>query len=300
IIYIPVGWMIALRLVHGFFMSVAMTMLGTLVAQIIPQNRRGEGIGYYGISLVVASAIGPFLGVMLISQFGFKSIFIMTILVSLAALFFAGLLKISSQKPVYSKEKLHIKQFIEPSALPIAILFTLVCIAYSSLIAFISNYSASLDLVNLGNFFFLIYGVTVLFSRPFAGKLFDNKGVNYVIYPALLLLTLGLFALSQSPTALWFVVGAILIGLGFGNFQSSSQTMAIQSVPQNRIGVATATYFVFMDLGYALGPVVLGILQDRIGYQHMYLLVAILVLLVLVTYYFIIGKSKSKIVATSK
>lgn len=154
IIYIPVGWMIALRLVHGFFMSVAMTMLGTLVVQIIPKNRRGEGIGYYGISLVVASAIGPFLGVMLISEFGFKSIFIMTIFLSLALLFFAYLLKISSQKPVYSKENLQIKQFIEPSTLPIAILFTLVCIAYSSLIAFISNYSVSLNLVNLGNFFF--------------------------------------------------------------------------------------------------------------------------------------------------
>lgn len=49
------------RLLHGIALGIASTATGTIVAQIIPSTRRGEGIGYYSLSAIIATAIGPFL-----------------------------------------------------------------------------------------------------------------------------------------------------------------------------------------------------------------------------------------------
>ncbi|MCG5029588.1 MFS transporter, partial [[Ruminococcus] torques] len=38
------------RLIHGIALGMASTATGTIVAQIIPVTRRGEGIGYYSMS----------------------------------------------------------------------------------------------------------------------------------------------------------------------------------------------------------------------------------------------------------
>ena len=68
--------LIIIRLLHGIAYGVASNAAGTIVAQIIPHSRRGEGIGYYSMSTILAMAIGPFIGIFLIQHADFKMIFI--------------------------------------------------------------------------------------------------------------------------------------------------------------------------------------------------------------------------------
>ena len=63
------------RFIHGIAFGFSSTATGTISSRLIPEERKGEGIGYYGLSVTLASAFGPFLGLVLNNNLGFSSIF---------------------------------------------------------------------------------------------------------------------------------------------------------------------------------------------------------------------------------
>ena len=69
--------MLGLRFFHGFGIAAYTTAAGVIVADIAPASRRGEGMGYYGMSLNLAMTIGPALGVMLIGRIGYDQLFLL-------------------------------------------------------------------------------------------------------------------------------------------------------------------------------------------------------------------------------
>lgn len=48
-----------LRIIHGVTWAVSTTAVGTAITDIIPDSRRGEGMGWYGMAMTIAMAIGP-------------------------------------------------------------------------------------------------------------------------------------------------------------------------------------------------------------------------------------------------
>ncbi|RKJ47353.1 MFS transporter, partial [Butyricicoccus sp. 1XD8-22] len=64
-IQVDINFLLITRLLHGITLGVASTATGTIVAQIIPTTRKGEGIGYYSMSATLATAIGPFIGLLM-------------------------------------------------------------------------------------------------------------------------------------------------------------------------------------------------------------------------------------------
>ncbi|MGY6401165.1 MFS transporter, partial [Vibrio parahaemolyticus] len=75
--------------------------------------------------------------------------------------------------------------------------------------------------------FFVVFAISMMSLRPITGKIYDRKGPQYVIYPAVLTFSLGLLVLSQIHTLTGFMLAAVLIGLGFGSAQPCLQTLAI-------------------------------------------------------------------------
>ncbi|MGM9919639.1 MAG: MFS transporter, partial [Bhargavaea sp.] len=157
-------------------------------------------------------------------------------------------------------------------------------IAYGGVLSFIMFYAEEIDLVTASSFFFLVYAITVLLSRPFTGKLLDLKGGNIVIVPALLLFAAGLILLSESVTGIMLLGAGVLIGLGFGNFQSSAQAISVKVADPRRMGLATSTFFIFLDFGVGFGPYILGSLVPLVGYAGIYKILAGIVLFALVVY----------------
>ena len=88
-------------------------------------------------------------------------------------------------------------------------------------------------------FFFVVYAATVLVTRLFSGRRFDQKGSNFIMYPALISLIIGLFVLSQSHVGFVLLIDGALVGFGYGTYMSSSQTIAVQSAPAHRVGLVT-------------------------------------------------------------
>ncbi|PIC98464.1 MFS transporter [Sporosarcina sp. P29] len=277
--------LMANRFFHGIGLGISSTATGTMVAQMLPPSRRGEGIGYFSLSTVLATAVGPFLGIFLSQHYHFNILFMfcLTISISCAAMFFFVKKKpaVMPKKNETTAKKFGVRGLLEVQALPIAFVTLLAAIAYSGVLSFISFYAEEIDLVSAASFFFLVYAIAVLLSRPYTGKLLDVKGNKFVVYPSLLLFAGGLLLLSGANAGWMLLLAGGILGLGFGNFQSCAQAIALQGVKPERLGVATSTFFIFLDFGFGFGPYVLGLLIPIIGYQQLYLVLMVIVLIAL-------------------
>ncbi|MDW8570230.1 MFS transporter [Staphylococcus shinii] len=285
------------RLLHGIAFGLSSTATGTISSRIIPEKRKGEGIGYYALSVTTASAIGPFCGIILNQQFGFQSIFIVSLIVIVVALIVAllikGLPKVSVQTS--NTEKITgVAAYIQKEALPISFVIIFVGIAYSSVLSFLTVYTEQINLATASSFFFVVYAVSTFVTRPFTGKIYDNYGENKVMYPVLISFTFGLILLSLTHTSILLLIAAIFIGIGYGTIIPTAQAIAIQQSPTDKIGLATSTFYMFADFGAGIGPFVLGVVIPLMGYRNLYLTMAVLVIVSIVLYYFMHGKQRAR------
>src|SRR5699024_10553141 len=129
------------RLINGVFMGIASTATGTIVTKIIPASRRGEGIGYFSMSITLATAIGPFIGLLMSKYTNHQIIFIFCAILSVIGLVFLSYLCVE-ELTIYSEEesmgKFKLSNYIELKALPIAFIMLAISIAYASVLSFIN------------------------------------------------------------------------------------------------------------------------------------------------------------------
>ncbi|MDD3653762.1 MAG: MFS transporter [Desulfotomaculaceae bacterium] len=291
--------LLILRMLHGATFGMASTATASISAEIIPNERRGEGTSYYALSMTLASAIGPFIG-MFVTQHAHFNVNFIACAVSLGvSLIIAFPLKVPQVASTNSKpantQGFDLNGFIEPRAVPIGIITSLTCFCFSSILSFIAAYTKEINLIEVGSFFFIFYSAAILVSRPFVGRWFDRKGENFVVYPAFLLFTVALVILGQAQQGFTVLLAGVLAGIGYGNLFSSAQALAVKVSPQHRKALATSTFFILVDLGAGIGPFLLGFLIPTLGYRGMYLSMAFVVFAIIILYYFLHGSKTSKI-----
>ena len=302
--FIPFGvsMLLFVRFMHGFMMGMASTVLGTIIAQILPASRRGEGIGYYSMSSTLGTAIGPFLAIWMMLNVGYQSIFVVSTVIAVCCLVVAWLIQVPDipktnkavETVVAAKKPNWFSQFVEPNAVPISLIMLFASICYSGVLSFINFYAKENNLVETASFFFLMYAIAILISRPFTGPLMDRKGENIIIYPAFIIMGIALILLSITHSSWMLLLCAGLLGLGYGNIQSVCQTIAVKSAPLERMGFATSTFFIFLDAGLGFGPYFIGMLLDYIGYEQLYLYSAFAAFSCILAYYLLHGRQSSK------
>lgn len=288
--------LLILRLVHGLGFGIAATASGTLAGAIVPSSRRGEGIGYYALSVTLSSAVGPFLSMFLYRTSGFYSLIWLSALLLFIAL--VGIFFIHVEKTTDSSNsvdnKVHKKfawsNYFEKEALPISLIAFLIGISYSSILSFMDAYARNIHLSEAASFFFLVYAITVLLSRPITGRVFDGFGDNFVMYPTYLFFALGLLLIGFAHSGWMLLLAAIFIGLGYDSFSPFGQAIAIRNSEAHRLGITTSTFFGFMDMGVGFGPFILGMFMPLLGYRNLYFASAILALLIAVIYHFVHGR----------
>ena len=283
------------RFIHGGAFGAANTAIQTIIIDNIPLAKRGEGIGYFSLSSTLATAIGPLLGIVLMQYCGFEMIFLacnILAMISIICLYLAQIKNVELNiEQRNSFKNLHWQDFFEEKALPISLIMFVMGIAFSGILTFINSYALSLNLALAAKFFFLIYAVFIIISRPFTGRLLDLKGDNFIMYPALFVYGISLFLLCEGYNDYLFLTAGALIGLGFGTVMSSSQVIATKKAPRHKIGLATATFFFALDFGVGIGPYFIGLLIPYIGFSGMYKLLSIIVIAMILAYHYLHGKS---------
>lgn len=289
------GVLLGLRFLHGIGFGMATTATGALVTDIIPDERRGEGMGYYSMFMSLAMVFGPFLGLSIIGGGNFAVLFILCSVFSVFSLLFAVLIKIPLKAEAVKspgQKSMKLKDVIEPSAVSISVTAGMLAFAYGGILSFISVYAANLGLKEIASYFFVVYAAVIILSRPFTGRLFDRAGENIIIYPGIILFFVGLILLSQADSAFGLLLSGAVIGLGYGALVPSFQTIAIKNAPPHRRGSATATFFTFFDTGIGIGSTALGLIATSYGYQNMYVSSAIIVGLAAIVYRFFYDRRK--------
>lgn len=278
------------RFLHGLSFGLCSSVCGTIVARMIPSFQRGVGIGYYGLSGIVASGVAPFVAIYLVKHNAFNAGFVVLLCLIASAIIGVIIMKVRevrgeavALKPLIPlKDK--VLSFIEPSALKISLIGFLSAFCFGSLISFIGAFAKERDLIEAGSVFFIIYAVTSFILRPISGRIFDVKGHNAVILPSLCFFVLSFLCIAFSQNGFMLLLGAVLLGFGYGNFVSAAQSYAIKIAPKNKLGLATATYYMMMDFGAGVGPFFLGLAIGVYGYAVAFMLCALIVFIALILY----------------
>ncbi|MCR8870292.1 MFS transporter [Bacillus sp. AFS026049] len=283
------------RFIQGFAFGLATTATGTIAADIIPNERRGEGTGYFAMSTNLAMAFGPFIGLLITQHFSYSIIFYAASLFAAFSLVASLFMNVpEGDKGGASPQKgFKISDYFEKRALPISIFIGFAGFTYSSILSYLTSFAKEMDLMDAASFFFVVFAVFLLASRPFTGRMFDVKGENAVIYPSLLLFAVGMVILSQSHHGITLLIAGALIGVGYGTFQSSCQAISIKEAPSNRMGLATSTFYTMYDFGIGVGPFLLGFLIPFTGFKGLFVGMSILAFALIGIYFLAHGRKAS-------
>lgn len=277
--------LLGLRFVHGIFFAVINTLLLSLVNDIVPPERKGEGVGYYNVFLNMSWIFASLLGMAVVLAFDFTFLFELNLLVLLCAIISSAFVKTAAPAQTRAGGKrFHIGNMFEFRVLPVAVIGGLAAFAYAGITSFLSLYSIELSLSRYASVYLVLFGAAMMGSRPLAGRVYDRMGAKSVVYPSMALFAAGLMLLSAAKGLIVFFASSIVTGLGFGSLFSIYQSMVMQSVERNRGGAAISTYMMLFDLSLSAGSTVLGIAVLHIGYSLMYILAAAAVVLSLLIY----------------
>jgi MFS family permease len=282
-----------MRVIQGIGWGFSTTAAGTIATDIIPASRRGEGMGYYGLSGNLALAFGPSLGLLLAGVLSFSKLFLICAALGIASLLFAA--NITYKKIMQPQIQAHNKWDIyEKSALIPSILLFFLTVTFGGIASFLPLYTAQKGISGI-SLYFLLYALALIVTRTFAGQLYDRKGHKAVFIPGAALILLAMLLLAWLPNKWILFAAAMLYGFGFGTVQPALQAWSVERAPKHRKGMANATFFSFFDLGVGVGAMVFGQIGHLLGYRSIYLTAALSVSMSILFYLFVLKKEKTAV-----
>ena len=289
-----IGILLLVRSLHGIGFSATTNASGTIVSDIVPRSRLAEGVGYFGLSNTLATAIGPALSLLLIQHYNFNVLFLAASIISFIALCCGFFIDYEKKKPEpedqlsEKKEKRRLSDVMfEKTALPTALVTIFIFIGMGAVMTFIPTYALSLGIEDVG-LYYTFYSIALLFTRIIGGKLADVYGETVVIIPGMIIMALSFVLLAFATSLPAFVISGALYGLGLGFVDPILNAIMIKLCPPHRRGAGNSTLFTAKDIGGGVGAVIWGFISLNAGFRPVYLYCAISIILALIAYHFIL------------
>lgn len=285
---------IVLRILHGFAFGMVTVSGNTIVIDILPSSRRGEGIGYYGMANNLAMSFGPMIGLFMQNSFSYEVIFSCSLASCFLGFLMAYLVKTPYKQPV-KKEPISLDRFFLVKGTWAGISLLLLSIPYGMTTTYVAMYADEIGIsVNSGLYFtFMAAGLAI--SRLFSGRQVDKGRVTLVITVGMYLACASFFALASldvlmrwNPvfTSYLYIGIALSQGVAFGTMFPAFNTLFVNLASHNQRGTATSTYLTSWDVGIGIGLMIGGsIAQEFGGFNYAYLFGACLT--VVSTFFFI-------------
>jgi MFS family permease len=265
----------AVRVLHGVGWAAFGTAASALAADLAPASRRGEAMGYFGVGMSVAMAIGPAIGVFLVGRSGYGALFLTAMVVAATAVLMTVCIAEPRRESGNAAPQRGWRSFILPSALfPSVVLFTN-ALTYASVVALLPLFAEEAKLGNPG-VFFTVFSVVVLVIRGPLGRLSDRRGRVVVVAPGLAVTFVALIVLSQAESTAALMVVAVLYGIGVGAAQPTLMAMTIDRARPQERGAAMGTFTTAMDLGIGIGSILWGLAAEAFGFQPMYVAASVM------------------------
>lgn len=282
------------RFIQGAAFGLATNVTNTAAMEMIPPARRGEGTGWFTLAVTLSTALGPFAGIALERSLGPEAVLWMAVACCALALLMSILTPVPeaalARDELRERGRWRLADVVEPAAAPLALVGFLSAAAFSTVLAFLGAYSAEAGFPEWGSVFFLGYAAGLVVTRPGAGRALDRFGDNIVVAPSLLChaAALALLAVVGAPWQLLAI--AVLLALGHGATSSALQAIAVGRTAPHRRSIAVSTYYVGLDGGLGVGPLLFGALAGAVGHRGMYWSAAALMLAAFALYWLLHGR----------
>lgn len=274
----------AVRFIQGGFMGLTSVSGNTITIDVIPSQKRGEGIGFYGLTLNLAMSLAPLVAVSLYDIKGFHVLVLVALVIALSGLISVSMIRYPRREKI-ARPPLSLDRFILIKAIPFVPSYMLSAIPYGMVVSFVVLYGKEINVATPGYFFiFMAIGVGV--ARLISGKLIDKGKIHIVAIVSLTILILGFAAFSIFHNAAIFFFMALIIGIGFGISVPVFQYIFVNVAPHNMRGTATSTYLTSFDLGVGIGTLSAGFIASHVNLAAAYLVGAGCCSLSLLTYLF--------------
>lgn len=282
---------ILLRVFHGFSFGMLTTAGNTLVIDVMPSSRRGEGLGYYGVTNNLAMAFGPMAGLFIISSGNYTLLFLTSLLTGTVGLILGALVRAPRRELKENVEfKLSADRFFMKEGIRACIAFMLLAIPYGMTTSYMALYAKSVGITHNAGLFFTVMAAGLIASRLHSGKQVDRGYITETIRLGICIAFLGALgeaslaaagAYSVTLAYVVYFVTAFLFGYGYGTTFPAYNTLFINLAPNSRRATANATYLTGWDVGIGGGMLLGGYIAEY-GYSYCYIFGAVLVLLALI------------------
>lgn len=260
---------IVLRFLHGIMWGLSTVSSSTLAIDVVPSERRAEGIGYYGTFMNVAMAIGPFIALHIYNSLGFHRLLWFAIGMGILGIVTVALIK-APERPKVQREKMSLDRFFLIRSWPIFLNQLLPCFAWGTIGPFVAQYEKQIDIPNPG-IFFLFWAGGIIVSRVFAGRLVDKGKIHQVNVSAMFIVAISFAMFAVIHDIYVFCISGLFIGVGFGMMFPALQTLYINMAENNQRGTANSTYLIGFDVGLALGMLIGGYISGIWSFETLYL-----------------------------
>ena len=253
---------LALAIVQGVFWSGLLSASAAYMTHMLPERRRAEGIGYWGLSTMAAIAVAPTMGFW-IYRFGWLWLCVV-----------AGVLNLVMAAIAWSLEEHPAFEFDEPPpkrgllewrVLTTSVTLFLYSFGYGGITSFAAMYADASGTSPKG-IYLTALALVVLCTRPITGRLGDVWGYKRVFVPCLVMISCGLACLTAGGTRFWMITSAIVFGLGFGTAYPAYVGYVMEGVTADRRGAAFGAILAAFDTGIGTGSTSMGWLISRFGF----------------------------------
>ena len=282
--------LLIVRFIHGIGFGASANAIVTIATEILPKTRFGEAFGYFMLGTTIAVGLGPYIGGFLYDYLGSDGCFLAASLFALTALICIILLNVDKydkkhemeQNKVENESYTGLEKIFEYSAIPVSLFTALTSLGYISILSFYRLYAAEVNLTSIFSWFFIIYSITLVLSRPIAGKIQDKNGDKIICITGILAQSIGLFLIAWTPSDITVIICAVCAALGFGTLSSACTAIVTRNVKKSRRSYALSTFFIFCDATMGFGPALLGsFVSASTGYAPLYYISSLITLLAL-------------------
>ena len=253
--------LLALVLVHGVFWSGLLSASASYMTHIVPERRRAEGIGYWGLSTLAAISVAPLVGFWVYRR-GWVWLCLVTAALNLIMAVIATTLEEHRHEVAPGERS---GPALEWRVLVISITLALYSFGYGGMTSFTAMY-ADANGVQPRSLYLTALAIVILFTRPVLGRLGDRWGYKRVFIPCLVLIAAGMGLLALGGTRGWMIASAIVFGVGFGTAYPSYVGYVMQGIGAHRRGAAFGALLAAFDTGIGTGSTAMGWLIQRFGF----------------------------------
>lgn len=280
------------RAFHGATFGISTVSMNTIAIDIMPSERRGEGIGYFGVMSNLAMATGPMISLMIYdATHSFQYLFMLAMFMAFMGFVLSSFIKTGARPRVVGEvEPLSLDRFILVKGLRAAAAMAMISFSYGMMSTYIAMYGNTVVGVTSGSgIFFLYFAAGLIVSRLLSGRLINKGYFRVVAIPGISLLIVSYILFVSVLTPFMYYASGIAMGVGYGMLSPTFQTMLINLAPHNKRGTANATYFASWDLGIGLGVLMGGIITDHWTLITAFKSGIVLLIAGLITYTFVVA-----------